>query len=298
MVIYKELADIVGEEAIIQSEPLKKHTTFRIGGPAEFFITPESSTQLSRVITFCKENGVPCVVLGNGSNVLAPDEGLLGVVLCTKKLNRFTWLEENVIEAECGITLSALASEITKKEMTGFEFAAGIPGTLGGAVLMNAGAYGGEIKDVLVSAKTITKDGVEKTYTKEELQLGYRSSIIQENGEIVLSATFALKKGNHETIVSTIREMNEKRRDKQPLEHGSAGSTFKRPEGYFAGKLIEDAGLKGYRVGDVMVSDKHCGFVVNVGDGTKEQAMDVISHVQEEVKSKFNVELELEVRLL
>ena len=194
--------------------------------------------------------------------------------------------------------LSNMAAKAAKAGLTGFEFAGGIPGTLGGAVVMNAGAYGGEIKDCILGAMTLTKDGKTEYLTKEELELGYRSSRIQKEERIVLWALFAFAKGDTQKIEETMRDLNQRRREKQPLQYGSAGSTFKRPEGYFAGKLIEDAGLKGYRVGDVMVSDKHCGFVVNVGEGTYDEARQVIEHVQKTVEEKFHVSLELEVKMI
>lgn len=205
---------------------------------------------------------------------------------------------KNLVNAGSGILLSKLASVIAENGLTGFEFAGGIPGTLGGAVVMNAGAYGGEMRDVTESVRVITKDGTIRVLKRDELKMSYRSSIIQQENMIALDALFVFGNGDKEQISNKMKELNERRRSKQPLEYGSAGSTFKRPEGYFAGKLIQDAGLKGYRCGDVMVSEKHSGFVVNVGNGTFRQAIDVINHIKEEVKKHSGVELELEVKIL
>lgn len=296
MTFLEKLQMVVTEDKILQEEPLSAHTSFRIGGPAQYFLLPEEEEELVRLVALCVEEKMPYLLLGNGSNVLAKDEGLRGVVICTKNLQGISWGDGNTVTAQCGLLLGAMAADVLKHSCTGFEFASGIPGTVGGAVLMNAGAYGGEMKDCMVSARTLTREGTVKEYTVQELELSYRHSILQDNGEILLSATFHFESGDSEEIRSRMQELNQKRREKQPLEHASAGSTFKRPEGYFAGKLIDDAGLRGYRVGDVMVSEKHCGFVVNVGNGTYAQAMEVIRHVQEEVLAQFGVELRLEVR--
>lgn len=296
MTFLEKLQMIVTEDKILQEEPLSAHTSFRIGGPAQYFLLPEEEEELVRLVALCVEEKMPYLLLGNGSNVLAKDEGLRGVVICTKNLQGISWEDGNTVTAQCGLLLGAMAADVLKHSCTGFEFASGIPGTVGGAVLMNAGAYGGEMKDCMVSARTLTREGTVKEYTVQELELSYRHSILQDNGEILLSATFRFESGDSEEIRSKMQELNQKRREKQPLEYASAGSTFKRPEGYFAGKLIDDAGLRGYRVGDVMVSEKHCGFVVNVGNGTYAQTMEVIRHVQEEVLAQFGVELRLEVR--
>ena len=298
MTFFEKLQMVVTEDKILQEEPLAAHTSFRIGGPAQYFLLPEKEEELVGLVALCVKEGMPYLLLGNGSNVLARDEGVRGAVICTKKLQGLSWEDAGTVTAQCGLLLGAMAADVLKHGRTGFEFASGIPGTLGGAVLMNAGAYGGEMKDCIVSARALTKEGVVKEYTAQELELSYRHSILQDNGEILLSATFRFAPGDSEDIRRRMQELNQRRREKQPLEYASAGSTFKRPEGYFAGKLIEDAGLRGYRVGDVMVSEKHCGFVVNVGNGTYAQAMEVIRHVQEEVRKQFGVELGLEVRLI
>lgn len=319
-----ELKNILGEEHVKVQEPMKKHTTFRIGGPAKCYVEPESVDKLVEVLQYLRKEKEDFFLLGNGSNLLVADEGIPGVVVATRSnpknaLEQMRFIEfENANElvemgyitdsspyqgktfalAGCGILLATMASQLASKSLEGFEFASGIPGTLGGAVTMNAGAYGGEIKDVIVAAKVLTPEGEVIILDKEQLKLSYRHSIVQEEKYIVLEALFVFSTGVESSIRETMQELNSKRREKQPLEYGSAGSTFKRPEGYFAGKLIQDAGLRGYRVGDVMVSEKHCGFVVNVGEGTSAQAEEVIAHVQQVVQEQFGVALETEVKRL
>lgn len=300
MVQLEQLQRIVGAEYIKTQESMSDHTTFRIGGPADFYVEPQGEKELIEVIRYCREQKEPYFILGNGSNILVEDEGYRGVIVSMRGFSQFGFQMgedgKQTVNAGSGILLSSLASQVAARGLTGFEFASGIPGTLGGAVAMNAGAYGGEIRDGILSARVLFQDGTVGNLSREELKLSYRHSVILEKGLIVLSARFSFEPGDEGKIQEKIKELNQQRRQKQPLEYGSAGSTFKRPEGYFAGKLIQDAGLQGYRVGDVMVSEKHCGFVVNVGHGTCEQATAVIEHVQETVKKQFGVELELEVR--
>lgn len=327
-----KMEQIVGKDRVRKEEPMAKHTTFRIGGPAKWFVEPDSAEQLAACIRYLEEVQMQWYVLGNGSNLLVADEGYDGVILSLHRMNKEaeqigelhqirilpsdakeadkkTLLAEYgiaqslaadkaYVSAGSGVMLSTLAVKIADQGLAGFEFAGGIPGTLGGAVTMNAGAYGGEIKDVIVAAKMIDRTGKIHLLPAEELHLSYRHSIVQEQGFIVVSALFAFERGDKAQIKAQMQELNARRREKQPLEYGSAGSTFKRPEGYFAGKLIEDAGLKGYQVGDIMVSEKHCGFVVNVGQGTCAQADAVIKHVQQTVKEQFGVTLETEVKRL
>ena len=282
---------------------MSAHTTFRIGGPADYFVEPGSESVLKELLLLCRETETPFFILGNGSNLLVSDEGYRGVMISQRGFDEISFREgesteagKTIMTAGCGVLLSKAAMQAAERGLTGFEFAGGIPGTLGGAVTMNAGAYGGEIRDVILSARVMTKAGDVRELSAEELDLSYRHSIIQEKDLIVLSADFAFAHGDEEQIKEQMRQLNTQRREKQPLEYGSAGSTFKRPEGYFAGKLIQDAGLKGYRSGDVMVSEKHSGFVVNVGKGTCGDAMRVIEHVQRTVYEQFGVELELEVK--
>lgn len=303
MVELADLQRIAGEQAVRLQEPMSAHTTFRIGGPADYFVEPGSESVLKELLLLCRETETPFFILGNGSNLLVSDEGYRGVMISLRGFDEISFREgesteagKTIMTAGCGVLLSKAAMQAAERGLTGFEFAGGIPGTLGGAVTMNAGAYGGEIRDVILSARVMTKAGDIRELSAEELDLSYRHSIIQEKDLIVLSADFAFAHGDEEQIKEQMRQLNTQRREKQPLEYGSAGSTFKRPEGYFAGKLIQDAGLKGYRSGDVMVSEKHSGFVVNVGKGTCGDAMRVIEHVQRTVYEQFGVELELEVK--
>lgn len=297
--IEADLRKLLLEDELFTEEKLAKHTTFRIGGPAAFYAVPSDINRLKAVKQYCISNKIHHYLLGKGSNVLFSDEGFDGVIIeLGSRISDVAMLSETRIEAQAGISLARLSSFVAEKSLTGFEFASGIPGTLGGAVTMNAGAYGGEIKDCLVSATVLDDSGNIKILTNEELKLGYRTSVIQTEGHVVLSAILDLQKGVQEDILEKMRDLNARRREKQPLEYGSAGSTFKRPEGYFAGKLIEDSGLRGYRVGDAMVSEKHCGFVVNVGNATAAEVMQVVTDVQKKVKDTFQVELEPEVRLI
>ena len=303
MVQLADLQRIAGEQAVRLQEPMSAHTTFRIGGPADYFVEAGSESVLKELLLLCRETETPFFILGNGSNLLVSDEGYRGVMISLRGFDEISFREgesteagKKIMTAGSGVLLSKAAMQAAERGLTGFEFAGGIPGTLGGAVTMNAGAYGGEIRDVILSARVMTKAGDVRELSAEELDLSYRHSIIQEKDLIVLSADFAFAHGDEEQIKEQMRQLNTQRREKQPLEYGSAGSTFKRPEGYFAGKLIQDAGLKGYRSGDVMVSEKHSGFVVNVGKGTCGDAMRVIEHVQRTVYEQFGVELELEVK--
>lgn len=298
---YDELKKIKGIEITID-EPLRNHTTFRIGGPADYFVSTSDVQIIKNVILLANQYKVPYFILGNGSDLLFSDAGYRGVVIkIQESKDDVLFVEKDnmvYVTGSAGILLSKFAMIIAEKSLTGFEFAAGIPGSLGGAIFMNAGAYGGEMKDCIVCATVLTKDGEIKTLSKEELQLSYRHSIIQEEHYIVMDVTFAFEYGNKEEIIDKINDLNQRRKDKQPLEYPSAGSTFKRPEGYFAGKLIMDAGLRGYRVGDAMVSEKHCGFVINVGNATADDVKQLIQDVIRIVKEKFGVTLEPEVRII
>ena len=293
----EEIRAALPDLVVYQQEPMKKHTTFRVGGSADLYVCPKKQ-ELPVILGLAKKKGLAVTVIGNGSNLLVGDKGYRGVILqIFKKMNQIR-VEENKIYAGAGALLSKIAATALSESLTGFEFAAGIPGTLGGGVAMNAGAYGGEIKDCIVSAKVLTKEGERVVLKKEDLQLSYRNSVILQKGYLVLEATFSFEKGNPAEIQEEIKELNKRRREKQPLEYPSAGSTFKRPEGYFAGKLIEDAGLRGYRVGDAQVSEKHCGFVVNRGEATAKDVAQLISDVQNRVMDEFGVKLEPEVRMI
>lgn len=298
------LEEIMKDGRLLKNEPMAKHITFRTGGPADWYAYIENVEMLQRVIALCKQFAVPYYVIGNGSNVLVSDEGIRGVVLrLAGEFDEIT-LNESVPEGICRITagagamLSRLSMAAGKKGFTGLEFAGGIPGTVGGAVLMNAGAYGGEIKDTLWAAEILAEDGSIQRLTAEELQLAYRHSVLMETGGIVLKAYFTLTIRPKIQIFVAMESYKKARQEKQPLEFPSAGSTFKRPVGYFAGKLIQDAGLMGYKAGGAMVSTKHAGFVINAGDATAKDVCDVIAHVQNKVKEQFGVTLEPEVRFL
>lgn len=298
-----QLEAIVGADNIKYDEPMKMHTTFRIGGPADIFITPADTESLIAAIAYCKQMELPWVVIGNGSNLLVGDRGIRGVVFClfhTMDEVRFEPMntESVVVTAGAGIMLSRLARTVADYGLCGFEFAAGIPGTFGGAIAMNAGAYGGEMKHFLVYARVLTPEGELLTLNQRELDLNYRHSILLEKRYIALEAALIFRQGNKEAIYARMEELAGQRKSKQPLEYPSAGSTFKRPEGYFAGKLIQDAGLKGYRVGGAQVSEKHSGFVINTGAATANDVKQLIHDVQRKVFEAFDVWIETEVRML
>lgn len=294
---YDKLAEIVSKEAILENEPMNRHTTFRIGGNADLYVSPEIS-QVAEIIALAKTYEVPVTIIGNGSNLLVGDKGIRGLVLSFGKAADELKLDGTRMTIGAGTLLSRAAAEAAKNSLTGLEFAAGIPGTLGGAIVMNAGAYGGEMKDVVVSAKVLTTEGKILELSLEELDLSYRHSCIPEKKYIVLEATVELAEGDENVIRDTMADFKNRRVDKQPLEYPSAGSTFKRPEGYFAGKLIQDAELRGYTVGGAQVSEKHCGFVINKGDATAEDVLNLIQDVKRIVYDKFQVELEPEVKMI
>lgn len=294
---YNRLAEIVSAEAILANEPMKKHTTFRIGGNADLLVSPKVS-QVSEIMSLAKEYDVPVTVIGNGSNLLVGDKGIRGLVLAFGKEAEDIQLNGTRMTAAAGTILAKAAAEAAKNSLTGLEFAAGIPGSLGGAIVMNAGAYGGEMKDVVVSAKVLTPEGEVLELSKEELDLSYRHSCIPEKGYIVLEASMELTHGEETIIREMMADFKNRRVDKQPLEYPSAGSTFKRPEGHFAGKLIQDADLRGYQVGGAQISEKHCGFVINTGNATAQDVLQLIQDVKKTVYGKFQVELEPEVKMI
>lgn len=283
---------------LLEREPMSKHTSFRIGGPADFFVQPANEEELWNALHLARQEKVPFFIVGNGSNLLVSDEGFRGMILHTGGMLKDIFVEGDVIYAQAGALLSTVAKTALEHGLAGMEFAAGIPGTLGGAVCMNAGAYGGEMKDILLDAEVLTQEGERLVLPVEELDLSYRHSVIFEKNYVVLAAHIRLSRGDTAEIKNRMNELAGARRDKQPLEYPSAGSTFKRPEGYFAGKLIQDAGLKGYTVGGAQVSEKHSGFVINRGGATAEEVRFLIRQVQQKVRSQFGVELEPEVRML
>ena len=294
----QSLREQIKSGTVTEQEPMSRHTSFSIGGPADVFVQPATKEEIKNAISCAKEAGVPFFVMGNGSNLLVSDEGFRGMIIQIGKNFQEISVQDTVIEVQAGALLSRTARAAWTAGLTGFEFAAGLPGTTGGAVAMNAGAYGGEIKDVLLDAQVLTQDGEFLTLTAEELELSYRHSCIFEKNYVVVSARFAFEKGDADQIRGRMDELAKARREKQPLEFPSAGSTFKRPEGYFAGKLIQDAGLKGYTVGGAQVSEKHSGFVINRGGATAEEVVFLIKQVQKKVMKQFNVMMQLEVRFI
>ena len=293
-----ELQEKLGEEGLKLQEPMKEHTTFRVGGPADLFLMPKNAEELKESIEILKKYDVPMMVIGNGSNLLVRDKGIRGAVIQVYNRMAEITVDDEIIEAQGGALLSAVAAKAADASLTGLEFASGIPGSIGGAVAMNAGAYGGEMKDVLVSVDVLTKELEVKTIPAEELELGYRHSIVPEAGYIVLGAKLKLTKGEDAAIRGRMAELAEQRREKQPLQYPSAGSTFKRPEGYFAGKLVQDAGLKGKTIGGAQVSEKHSGFLINIGGATAQDILDLIAFCQKEVQTQFGVALETEVKIV
>ncbi len=285
---------IPGSE-IRENEPMSAHTTFRVGGEADYFITPSSKQELSALIRYLNLVDRDYFILGHGSNLLVGDHGYRGVMVHIGDAFSDIAVEENRITAGGGALLSRIAAVAAEHGLTGFEFAAGIPGTAGGAVVMNAGAYGGEMSDIVESVETVTADGEWMTLGTAGLGFGYRKSIIREKKLLVTSVTFRLSPGDPAAIRERMEELSRKRSEKQPLQYPSAGSTFKRPDGYFAGKLIMDAGLSGYRVGGAAVSEKHCGFVINTGNASAADVLDVIRDVQDKVRERFQVVLEPEI---
>lgn len=293
--IYEKLKSITDEKNIFIDEPMSKHTTFRTGGKADFFITPESAEEVEKILKSLKNENI--TVLGNGSNVIVTDKGIRGIVISLRKLNNYQ-IHDNIIVAECGLPIAKLSHIAADNNLSGLEFACGIPGTIGGAVFMNAGAYGGEIKDVLVSSTYIDKNTFE-IKTIEEHDFRYRGSIYCDNSNlIILSANFKLNYGNKDEIKEKMNENMQSRNSKQPVNKPSAGSTFKRKEGVIAAKLIDEAGLKGYKIGGAEVSTLHAGFVINSGDATSKDILDLIEYIKKKVNEEYGVELEPEVKII
>ncbi|MFO7316485.1 MAG: UDP-N-acetylmuramate dehydrogenase [Bacilli bacterium] len=293
----KELADITSQENIKINESLKKYTMTKIGGNADILVMPETEEEAEGIVKYTHNNKIPLLILGNGSNMIVRDGGVRGIVMNLSKLNEIR-IEGTEVYAQSGALIMDVSKKAAEASLTGFEFACGIPGSVGGAMAMNAGAYGGEINDVIVHSTVLTREGERLVLSKEELELGYRKSIIADKNYIVLSSLFRLEKGNKEEIDAKIADLTFKRQSKQPLEYPSAGSVFKRPPGYFAGKLIQDSGLQGKGVGGAEVSTKHAGFIINKGNATATDYIETIKMVQRTVKEKFGVDLELEVKIV
>ncbi len=299
--MYKEIAlfaEKLGAE-VIENAPMSKYTSFKCGGNASLLIIPDSCENLQKIIEFCYSKSINPLIIGNGSNLLVTDGGINGVVIkIGSKISKIELLDDTTIYCEAGVSMKSLCMFALENSLSGLEFAYGIPGTLGGAVYMNAGAYGGEMKDVLFSVNHIDENGILGELVKEKLDLGYRHSAYTDNGYTIISAILKLKKGNKAEIKEAMDDKLRRRKEKQPLEFGSAGSTFKRPEGYFAGALIEQSGLKGYTVGGAQVSEKHAGFVINKNGATATDVITLIRDVQNKVYEKFGVKLETEVKII
>ena len=298
MIKIKNIEDILQSSEVLYSEPLRNYSFTKTGGNAEILVKINNEKDLQNVIAYSNENNIELTILGNGSNVLISDNGIQGIVALTSDMNDIELLEGDVISCYAGLTLKELTDFCIENSLTNLEFSCGIPGSVGGAIFMNAGAYGGEMKEVVQKVEVFTKNGEKKIYTNEQMEFSYRHSIIQETKEIISKVYFQMKKGNKEEIISKVEELNKMRSDKQPLEYTSCGSVFKRPEGHFAGKLIQDAGLQGLTVGGAQVSKKHAGFMVNINSATCEDYKNLIKEVQKKVLEDSGVELECEVKIL
>ncbi len=295
--IYERLRNL-GIKDVRLDEVMKHHTSFKIGGPADIFAAPESPEEIKAIIALCRREDIPFLVMGKGSNLLVRDGGIRGVVIKLGERFKAMEVEGLKITASAGVVLSALVNEAVDHGLGGLEFAHGIPGTVGGALFMNAGAYDGEIKDVVEKVEALDLDGSIITLDNQDMKLRYRHSVFQEKPLVILEGTFTLKKGEISRLRERIRDYNRRRQQKQPLTYPSAGSVFKRPAGYYAGKLIQDAGLKGYRIGDAQVSELHCGFIINLDNATAQDVLQLMDHVTGTVKEKFGVELSPEIRVV
>ncbi|MEK4254223.1 UDP-N-acetylmuramate dehydrogenase [Ureibacillus sp. FSL K6-2830] len=293
----KDLSGVTNKENIKINESLKKYTMTKLGGNADILVMPETEEEVEAIVQYTYSHQIPLLILGNGSNMIVRDGGVRGIVMNLSKLNQIK-IEGTEVYAQSGALIMDVSKKAAEASLTGLEFACGIPGSVGGAMAMNAGAYGGEINDIIVHSTVLTKEGKRLVLSKEELELGYRKSIIAQKNYIVLSSLFRLEKGNKEEIDAKIADLTYKRQSKQPLEYPSAGSVFKRPPGYFAGKLIQDCGLQGKGIGGAEVSTKHAGFIINKGNATATDYIETIKMVQKVVKEKFGVELELEVKIV
>ena len=294
--IVTRLINITGKDNVRINEPMKNHTTFKIGGPAQYYVTPESVTQIQEVVSLCRDMNIPLHVIGNGSNILVGDDGVDGVVLALFNTFSDYEIKDNVITAQAGMSLIKLAVIALREGLTGLEFASGIPGSVGGAVYMNAGAYDGQMKDVVTSVTVLDEAGNIRILGRDELDMGYRTSAVAKHNMIVLQVIIELKAGDKEQIKDRMNQLSELRKQKQPLEYPSAGSTFKRPEGYFAGKLIADAGLKGYSIGGAAVSEKHAGLIVNMGGATAKDVVELTDYIKKRIIEQIGVTLELMIK--
>jgi len=296
--MYDELREQLSEDIILLNEPMKNHTTFKIGGPADLMVIPNQVEEIKTVLNYCSIHQIPFLVLGVGSNLLVRDKGIRGIVIELGQNFKSIRIEGEQIWAQAGIRLAELAKKAAAGSLSGLEFAEGIPGSLGGAVVMNAGAYDGEMQDVILEVEVINPRGEFQTFTNEEMGFAYRKSIFQDELYTVLSARMQLHYGNQAETYAKMHKFARSRREKQPLEHPSAGSTFKRPTGYYVGPMIEELSLKGYSIGGAQVSSKHAGFIINKGEATAADVLELIEKIQNEAKKKFGVELHPEIRIV
>lgn len=296
--MFDELREQLSEEIVLVNEPMQNHTTFEIGGPADMLICPHKVEEIKTVLDYCSIHQLPFMILGMGSNLLIRDKGIRGIVIkLGSNFNKWQ-VDEEQIWAQAGLRLSDLAKKAAQHALTGLEFAEGIPGSLGGAVLMNAGAYNGEMQDIIIAVEAVDPAGAVRTFSREEIGFAYRQSVFQENRYTVLSARMQLSSGIKENIYAKMQQHARNRREKQPLEFPSAGSTFKRPPGYFVGPMVEELKLKGYRIGGAEVSTKHAGFIVNRGGASAADVLNLIQHIQVAAKAKFGVDLRPEIRIV
>ena len=298
MIKAQDIESVVRNSEVLFNEPLKKYSFTKTGGNAEVLVRVKTEEDLQYIIKYSYDHEIELTILGNGSNVLISDTGISGIVVITSDMNNIELSEENILSCYAGTTLKELTDFCIENSLTNLEFSCGIPGSVGGAIFMNAGAYGGEMKEVVEKVEVFDRKGIKKVYSNEDMKFSYRHSVIQETGEIISKVYFKMIDGNKEEIVARVNELNKMREEKQPLEYPSCGSVFKRPVGYFAGKLIQDAGLQGLTVGGAQVSTKHAGFMVNINNATCEDYKNLIKKVQEEVFKHSGVELECEVKVL
>lgn len=296
--VYKMLNEYIPCQRILINEPMKNHTSFRIGGPADIMVLPENNEEIVYVLKTCKKLSVPIFVMGNGSNLLVRDKGFRGVVLKISENYSKVKIKGTSINAQSGVLMSTISRMAAKNSLKGLEFASGIPGTLGGAVTMNAGAYGGEIKNIVESVAVMDSLGTYKILDNKDMQFGYRTSRVQTNKLVVLEVNLELECGDQQESLELMADLTRRRREKQPLSYPSAGSTFKRPVGHYAGKLIQDSGLMGFRIGDAQISELHAGFIINRGNATAQNVVDIIEKVQEIILDKYGVEMFPEVRII
>lgn len=296
--MYLKLFDFLPAEKFKINEPMKEHSSFKIGGPADVMVFPEDIKDLQRIIRYCRHKGIAYFVFGLGSNILVRDKGIRGVVIKIGDRLKKLSIHDDMIYAEAGVELAELSRAAAEHALGGLEFAEGIPGSLGGAVVMNAGAYGGEMKDILKEVKAITPEGELLNFKPEEMKFTYRGSVFQEEELIIVSALMQLQRGKAKDIRNRMQEFAKRRREKQPLEYPSAGSTFRRPPGHFVGPMIEEMGLKGYKVGGAEVSRKHAGFIINSSDASAEEVLELIAIIQAKVKEQYGIELKTEIKVI